>query len=170
MTAGLAGLVTPPAAPESPPANVATDEPGPERQEPVPGATSEQRPATNKEMARAFSELDDPDPAVSSELERAIQRAVGGSLDRGRFDLDAVICRANVCQIFVTDLTAPPVRERPDPGAWGPVTADLRVQLADIAIPNPRTGATVGNPQLKQISFSREGGGIITMFAFDEQH
>lgn len=153
-----------------PPADAITDDPQPERNKPPRDTTQAQEAvSTRNDRARSFVARENPDPAVSSELELAIQRALDESLDRSRFNVESVTCRANLCQIVSIDRAASPAIDgrRPDLQGWGPSLAKLFLQLKGTAVPGPRTGSTVGNPKLSEIAIVRDGG-TVTMIRFEE--
>lgn len=137
---------------------------------PQDSAQSPGKPSTQN-MALKFAGRENPDPALSNELELGIQKALDASIDRGRFDVESVICRENTCQIISVDRTPPPaISGRPPDlqNGWGSSLKNLLVQLNDAGMQNPRTGAWIDKPKMVQLEIMHAGE-IVTYLEFKER-
>jgi hypothetical protein len=96
----------------------------------------------------------DPDPILSRELERALERTLALTTDRSRFDIESIACRGYTCQVLSIDRIPPfpHVRGPPDlRQGWGAVLDKTMHQLKDSGIQNPHTGAPIGNVRLEEL-------------------
>lgn len=124
---------------------------------------------STKDTAQKFAGRENPDPDLARELESGIQKALDASVDRGRFDVESVLCRGNICQIVSVDRTpAPQVGGRPPDlrQGWGPNLERLFLQLDDAGMQNPHTGVRIDRPEMMQLEIWREGGGVVTYLRF----
>ncbi len=94
----------------------------------------------------------DPDPALSREIEYVMRRSLEANLNKNRYEVESIECRALTCKILTVD-RGPPA-DSPPPGtpperAYLPTFAKLLKDVHEAAIRSPTTGAALGriNPQ-----------------------
>ena len=111
-----------------------------------------------------FAEREDPDPALSREVESAIQRAIDSTIDRGKLEVHSITCRALTCQILSVDHAPAAGDNLPPAGGsnWPPVVATILRDLTSVPIRNPGTGAEL-KPMLELVKIGRGDTGIVTM-------
>lgn len=93
------------------------------------------------------------DTTIARGAKLVIQRALDKTLDRSRYQVQAIICHEQNCQIF----SNPQV-----PGAdtdWPPIVESIMQELATASFRNPETGAEL-KPTLQAISRGRRKGAV----------
>jgi hypothetical protein len=114
-----------------------------------------------------FSELEDPDPALSREVESAIQRSVDTKVDPRNFKAQSIMCRGQTCQILLVS------RATPAGSVPASVVATILRELNDASIRNPSTGAQVlsTGAQVGRLTFGEirvEKGGLVATIGFEK--
>jgi hypothetical protein len=114
-----------------------------------------------------FSEIEDPDPSLSREVESAIQRSVDTKVDPRNLKAQSIMCRGQTCQILLVS------RATPAGSVPASVVATILRELNDASIRNPSTGAQVlsTGAQVGRLTFGEirvEKGGLVATIGFEK--
>jgi hypothetical protein len=130
--------------------------------EPQPKATPSSESVGWSTTTLAFSEREDPDPALSRQVESAIHRSAGAKMDPLRVEARSIECRGQTCQILLVSRATPAGSVSPT------VVAAILRDLNDTSIQNLSTGAQVlstgaqvGRLTLQEIR--TENAGLVTL-------
>ena|SRR5690606_13778529 len=112
------------------------------------GAASAPASASPPGVTLAELEREYGDPTIARGAKLTIQRVLASTLDQSRYQVHAIICHEQNCQIF----SNPQV-----PGAeadWPPIVEEILQELAKDSFRDPETGAEL-KPTLQSISRGR---------------
>ena len=110
-------------------------------------------PEASPGVSLAELEKEYGDPTIARGAKLTIQRVLDAKLDQSRYQVHAVICHEQNCQIFSNPLL--PGAE----GDWPPIVETMLQELEKASFRNPETGAEL-KPTLEAMSRGRPKGAV----------
>ena len=112
---------------------------------------------------KEFSDLTEHEQALSRELEYVVSRTVDTTFDRGKYNVQAVRCRGQNCEVRFAFFKPPSVAER------STVLRSLYRDLSVASFVHPDTGAKLTLNSLELRQGSGEDAAITTLLKFANQ-